>query len=31
VTRIESLLGARMDDPDARSELWLALRLTGRC
>jgi purine catabolism regulator len=31
VTRIESLLGARMDDPDARTELWLALRLTGRC
>ncbi|HTU76988.1 MAG TPA: helix-turn-helix domain-containing protein [Trebonia sp.] len=31
VRRIESLLGARMDDPDARSELWLALRLTGRC
>jgi PucR family transcriptional regulator, purine catabolism regulatory protein len=31
VARIESLLGARMDDPDARSELWLALRLTGRC
>jgi len=31
VTRIESLLGARMDDPDTRSELWLALRLTGRC
>jgi hypothetical protein len=30
VTRIESLLGARLDDPDARSELWLALRLTGR-
>jgi purine catabolism regulator len=31
VARIESLLGVRMDDPDARSELWLALRLTGRC
>jgi purine catabolism regulator len=31
VTRIESLLGIRLDDPDARSELWLALRLTGRC
>jgi purine catabolism regulator len=30
VTRIESLLGVRLDDPDARSELWLALRLAGR-
>jgi len=31
VTRICSLLGTQLDDPDARSELWLALRLTGRC
>ena len=30
VTRAESLLNVTLDDPDARSELWLALRLTGR-
>ncbi len=30
VVRIESLLGVSLDDPDARAELWLALRLTGR-
>jgi purine catabolism regulator len=30
VARIEALLGVPLDDPDARSELWLALRLTGR-
>jgi len=30
VTRAESLLSVTLDDPDARSGLWLALRLTGR-
>jgi PucR family transcriptional regulator, purine catabolism regulatory protein len=27
--RAESLLGISLDDPDARAELWLALRLAG--
>jgi len=31
LARAESLLGARLDDPDTRAELWLALRLAGRC
>jgi purine catabolism regulator len=31
VTRIESQLGVTLADPDVRSEIWLALRLTGRC
>jgi PucR family transcriptional regulator, purine catabolism regulatory protein len=31
VARIQSLLRVSLDDPDARAELWLALRLTGRC
>ena len=30
VARAESLLNVTLDDPDTRSELWLALRLTGR-
>jgi len=25
-----ALLGVGLQDPDARAELWLALRLTGR-
>ena len=29
VARAESLLGISLDDPDARAELWLALRLAG--
>jgi purine catabolism regulator len=29
VARLEALLGAGLHDPDARAELWLALRLTG--
>jgi len=31
LARAESLLGVRLDDPDTRAELWLALRLAGRC
>jgi DNA-binding PucR family transcriptional regulator len=31
LARAETLLGARLDDPDTRAELWLALRLSGRC
>ncbi|HEX4831412.1 MAG TPA: PucR family transcriptional regulator ligand-binding domain-containing protein [Trebonia sp.] len=31
VTRAQSLLGASLDDPDVRADLWLALRLAGRC
>ena len=30
VARAEALLGASLGDPDARAELWLALRLAGR-
>ena len=29
VARIESVLGVSLGDPDARAELWLALRLAG--
>jgi PucR family transcriptional regulator, purine catabolism regulatory protein len=31
LARAETLLGARLDDPDTRAELWLALRLAGCC
>lgn len=31
LARAETLLGVRLDDPDARAELWLALRLAGCC
>jgi PucR family transcriptional regulator, purine catabolism regulatory protein len=30
LSRVETLLGVRLDDPDTRAQLWLALRLTGR-
>jgi PucR family transcriptional regulator, purine catabolism regulatory protein len=30
IARAESVLGVALDDADARAELWLALRLTGR-
>lgn len=29
IRRAEEILGRRLDDPDVRAELWLALRLTG--
>lgn len=31
LARIEALLGTRLEDPDTRAELWLALRLAGCC
>jgi hypothetical protein len=27
--RVEEILGRRMDDPDVRAELWLALRVAS--
>ncbi|WP_436777708.1 PucR family transcriptional regulator [Yinghuangia sp. YIM S09857] len=30
IRRAEEILGRRLDDPDVRAELWLALRLTER-
>jgi purine catabolism regulator len=27
--RVEEILGRSLDDPDARMELWLALKATG--